>query len=242
MKRQYCFNKNKFLKLELKQQHKKCAEFLQHILAHSLDLSHYNELCSWLEIVPVANDQKAIQDRYHWHIAKSSTQISENRFFISTEDKETGQAFLPITIYLDHLRAAQNVGSILRTIEAFRLGKVAFSENMCRMDHPQVVKCSMGTSNWLEYVETPLKDLPRPIIGVETVATAPHYFDFAFPDSFTLAVGNEEYGLSDEVIQLADQVVQIPLYGRKNSINVACAFAIIAAEISRQKRILPKVT
>ena len=49
-------------------------------------------------------------------------------------------------------------------------------------------------------------------------------------------LGNEERGCSTESIKSSDAYINIPLFGKKNSLNVACAFAIIASEISRQKR------
>jgi tRNA G18 (ribose-2'-O)-methylase SpoU len=58
--------------------------------------------------------------------------------------------------------------------------------------------------------------------------------DFIFPASFTLILGNEEYGISNESLKLADYIVEIPLFGAKNSLNVACAFAIAASQIRRQ--------
>ena len=47
---------------------------------------------------------------------------------------------------------------------------------------------------------------------------------------------NEECGLREPTLRCADETLQIPLYGRKNSLNVACAFAIVAAQISDQLR------
>ncbi len=94
----------------------------------------------------------------------------------------------------------------------------------------------MGTKEWVTCQYKALEACPKPLIAIETVADACPYYDFCFPDVFTLALGNEEYGLSEKVLKQADFAIQIPLYGRKNSLNVACAFAIIASEIARQKR------
>ena len=52
----------------------------------------------------------------------------------------------------------------------------------------------------------------------------------------TFPLGNEEYGCSKETLAMADYLLTIPLYGRKNSLNVSNAFAIAAQEICRQKR------
>ena len=93
----------------------------------------------------------------------------------------------------------------------------------------------MGTSTEVPTTKNAsLKNLPRPLIALETAPLAPSIYDFSFPPTFTLLLGNEEYGLSRESLDQADQLVQIPLQGSKNSLNVACAYAIVAAEIRRQ--------
>ncbi|MGA8165369.1 MAG: TrmH family RNA methyltransferase [Waddliaceae bacterium] len=53
-------------------------------------------------------------------------------------------------------------------------------------------------------------------------------------------VGNEEYGCSTEVKRCGQIFLEIPLRGRKNSLNVANAFAIAAAEMTRQKEQIQK--
>lgn len=238
MRRLFSFQKEKFLRLSKKQQHKKCAEFLRRTLDTGESLESYNELALWMALEPLASDQKLQRDRYHLHLTLSETKLNESAFHVATQDRDEGASFLPITIYLDRLRSAQNVGSILRTVEAFRLGKVVFSDGMCTASHPQVQKCSMGAWSALTYEEIPLAALPKPVIILETVTAAPCYFEFAFPETFTLVLGNEEHGCSDAVLAIADHCIQIPLVGKKNSLNVACAFAIVAAEITKQKRFI----
>ena len=76
-----------------------------------------------------------------------------------------------------------------------------------------------------------LKDLPRPIIALDTGDAALSVLEFDFPETFTLILGNEEYGISNESLAEVDYILEIPLFGAKNSLNVACAFAIAASKI-----------
>ena len=89
----------------------------------------------------------------------------------------------------------------------------------------------MGTSASVPCKQGGINSCPGPLIALETMETAPSLFDFEFPESFTLLLGNEERGLKESTLQAADHVVQIPLIGSKNSLNVAAAFAIAAANI-----------
>lgn len=184
------------------------------------------------------NGAETIADRFHHHLKIAGQSRKEHRLlpFIKQGDATTATPSLPIAIYLDNVRSAHNVGSILRTVEAFALGEVFFSEGMVPPDHKQVQDAAMGAAEWVRCTQnTPLESLPGPIIALETGQDAVPIHAFTFPESFTLVVGNEEYGCSESTLRLADHIIKIPLFGRKNSLNVANAFAIAAGAIRGQK-------
>ena len=199
-------------------------------------LASYQEILDWMqEPIPTEPTRQFISDRFHHHLALAGLSLREHNFLPQQTDREIGAPPKPIAIWLDRIRSAHNIGSIVRTTEAFRLGTLYFSQNMAFIDHKQVQDAAMGTHLWVEsYRDIPLEELPKPVIALETTPEAISIHDYLFPESFTLAIGNEEYGLSKETLSLADIIVTIPLTGRKNSLNVANAFAIAAAEIHRQ--------
>lgn len=235
------FTKRKFLSLPLEQQHKKCAELLRRLFeAKEPSMNEYSELCSWMGLEKVLpQNSKEIADAYHEHLKAAKVQLKEHRLLpsIRKNDRTKADEVWPITIFLDHIRSAHNVGSIVRTTEAFSLGKLYFSKDTPFIDNKQVKDTAMGTEEWIVCKkEAALDDLPKPIIVMETSEDAIPIYDFIFPQSFTLVVGNEEYGCSEDSLLKADHLIEIPLRGHKNSLNVANAFAIAAAEIFRQKR------
>lgn len=241
------FSKTKFILMPIERQHKKCAELLRLIYDQILIgqetrqfIDHYHAMQEWMGIEgKLDRDPKQIADRYHQHLRLAKFHLKEHNLLpsIRRQDKsETDAVPWPIHIYLDHLRSAHNVGSILRTVEALKLGSIHFSNDTPFIDNKQVQSASMGTFEWVECRQgTPFGQLPNPIIVMETSPEAVPIHEFLFPESFTLVVGNEEYGCSDLALKAADYLVEIPLRGRKNSLNVANAFAICAAEILRQK-------
>jgi len=184
---------------------------------------------------------KTIADRYHHHLKLAKRNLKEHNLLpcIRQGDKEIGAPNRPIAIYLDHVRSAHNVGSMIRTTEAFSLGTLYFSEDTPFIDCKQVRDAAMGAEQWVNCKQIgaliTLEDLPRPIIAMETGTEATSIFDFIFPETFTLVMGNEEYGCSEVLLRQADYIIEIPLRGRKNSLNVANAFAIAAGEIERQQ-------
>lgn len=243
------FTQRKFLSLPLKQQHKKCAECLRHI--YECRLEHkpwqnewimYQQLCQWMKAaVPADLILEQLADCYHFHYLLAEQSHREHHLLPSTrtQDRDEGAFAWPLAIYLDHIRSAHNVGSIIRTVEAFRLGSIYFSKMTPFIDHKQVKDAAMGTEPWVScYQNKTIYELPRPLIALETCENAHSIYDFIFPTQLTLALGNEEYGCSEEVLKQADYIVEIPLRGRKNSLNVANAFAIVAGEIARQKQLI----
>lgn len=223
--------KRLFLNFPIAKQHKKCAEALR-----KSDLDTYAKYQLWLGLEPLPDGQEALSNRYHYHLKAAGHGHKEHNLLITQGDKASGQEAWPIAIYLDQLRSAHNVGSIVRTCEALSLGTLYFSPGTPSLDHPQVQKTAMGAAAWVKTALCEqIEQLPRPIVALETAAEAVSLYEFAFPEAFTLAIGNEEYGLSTSLLEAADYLVKIPLRGRKNSLNVANAFAIAAAEIQRQR-------
>lgn len=230
------FTKRKFLQLDAAQRHKKCAELLRKCYEEkSTDFGNYAILLEWMHFLPYEHkDFKSLADRYHWHLQQAGLSLKEHNLLPSlrTGDRTPKLSFPNIAIYLDHVRSAYNVGSILRTTEALRIGKVYFSEKTPFIDNEKVQRTAMGAAELVPcFQHIPLSQLPRPIIALDTSDAAIPLAHFVFPETFTLILGNEEYGISNASLQEADHLIEIPLFGAKNSLNVACAFAIAAAKI-----------
>ncbi len=237
------FTQRRFLAFPKEKQHKKSAELLR-ALYRSFDadkFSHYNEIQSWMgESRLTSAAKQVLSDRYHQHLKQAHVCLSEHSLLPAVRQGDHSQPLseaLDITVYLDHIRSAHNVGSIIRTVEAFNLGSIFFSTDTPFANHPQVEKTSMGSVKFVDchHCES-IDSLPGPLIALETSDDAIPLQEYLFPQTCCIAVGNEEYGISKEVLEKADAIVEIPMMGRKNSLNVANAFAIVAATVSNQLR------
>ena len=239
------FTKQKFLSLKKTQQHKKISTILKEIYQNLLNkkdisnlLDYYQKLCSYLKIDPITKiDLQVVSEKYHFHLNKANISLKEHNLLPNVK-KEDGTSrvrdFLPIAIYLDNLRSSFNVGSIIRTTEALRIGSIYFGGTTPFVDNEKVKKTSMGAYKHTNcFKEVKLEDLPRPFIGLDTFEKATPIYDFIFPEKFTLILGNEEMGISDSMIEELDHFIEIPMFGYKNSINVASAFAITSAFITK---------
>lgn len=150
----------------------------------------------------------------------------------TTEPMETA----PIIAVAENLRSAFNVGAILRTSEALGLERVILTGYTPTPADDKAARTSMGTDkliSWESVAKTSeaiadLKARGYSIVAIETAAAATDLVDFVWPERCALLVGNERFGLDYETLNSADHVLRIPLYGRKNSLNVGIAFGIAA--------------
>ena len=148
----------------------------------------------------------------------------------------------PVWTILDNLRSAFNVGSIIRTADCALLEKIYMCGITAHPPHKKLDKTSLGALPFVpcehkgtvsEAIEA-LKAKGIPIFALELTNRSQLIWEIDFPIPIALVLGNEALGVSPEVLSLADEIVEIPMLGYKNSINVAVAFGIVVYEIQRQ--------
>jgi len=159
-----------------------------------------------------------------------------------TTEQYAGASKHPITLMLHNIRSMWNVGSMFRTADAAGIEKIVLSGYTATPPRKEIEKTALGaqeTVSW-EYHADPLEALSGlkkegvRIFGLEITegsqpytALDPVYFPLC------LVVGNEVEGLENEVLALCDQVLEIPQYGTKHSLNVAVAAGIALFEMVR---------
>ena len=188
-------SEREFLRFSERTRHKKAAELLRayHEYRRSRDLVLYRRFEEWLALPPF--DEKAfsaLADRYHLHLKFAEIAWKEHNLLKPAAPQTDRLSDVPLALYLDNLRSAFNAGSILRTVEAFRLGKVCFAKSTPTPDTPKVRKTTKETHDKIPWCYEPdLSTLPRPFIALEVTPEAPSIHSFAFPPSFTLILGSE---------------------------------------------------
>jgi tRNA G18 (ribose-2'-O)-methylase SpoU len=148
----------------------------------------------------------------------------------------------PVTLLLDNMRSAFNVGSIIRTADCAHIEKIVFCGITAHPPNTKLEKTALGALSTLTWEHKPsieeaifdLKSRGVPVVAMETTNRSKCLWGFHFPLPVGLVVGNEALGVSMEALKLADDVVEIPMLGFKNSINAAVAFGVAAYEIQRQ--------
>ena len=136
-------------------------------------------------------------------------------------------------VVLDNLRSALNVGSIIRTCDALGVKKVYFCGLTPSPDNLKVKKTSLGAEKNIEAIisinayETVLKlKQSKALIVALEITDKAIPVTFAENKNFVLVLGNEVSGVSKDILEIADKVVFIPMWGIKESLNVGQSSAI----------------
>jgi tRNA G18 (ribose-2'-O)-methylase SpoU len=141
----------------------------------------------------------------------------------------------PLYIILDNLRSAFNVGSIFRLCDAMRVSGLFLCGYTASPPHAKLDKTSLGTIDYVPWkkFETAvdavryLKNQNIPVWAAETTSRSVPYDEAEYPSPLGIIFGNEALGVSAAALGICDGLVEIPLHGFKNSINVAASCAVI---------------
>lgn len=147
---------------------------------------------------------------------------------------------IKIYVVVDNIRSALNVGSILRTSDAFTVNKVYLCGITPTPDNKKVLKTSLGAEksvkweyceNTLDLVEK-LKKKNIEIISLEKTEKSMMIEDFENKGDICLILGNEVSGVSEEVLKKSDKELHIDMRGKKESLNVSVAYGIALFSLS----------
>jgi tRNA G18 (ribose-2'-O)-methylase SpoU len=151
---------------------------------------------------------------------------------------------LPVSILLDNVRSAYNVGAFFRTADAAGLERLYLCGITGRPPNRAIAKTALGaeaTVPW-EYAGEPvpvlraLRNSGHEIAAIETSLHAVDLFDWVPMFPVCLIFGHEVEGIRPEISALCDTHVRIPMLGRKHSLNVATAGGIAIYELLRKYR------
>jgi tRNA G18 (ribose-2'-O)-methylase SpoU len=153
---------------------------------------------------------------------------------------------LPLIMILDNLRSAFNVGSIIRTCECLGVSKIALCGQTPNLTNHKLLETSMGTSQFVSFDEFTTsqeailhyKNLAYEITALELTNKSISLDDYQPAQKVALLVGNESLGVSEENLALCDKIIEIPMQGIKNSLNVSNASAIAIYQITHKWRFL----
>ncbi|HKY17210.1 MAG TPA: TrmH family RNA methyltransferase [Microthrixaceae bacterium] len=148
-----------------------------------------------------------------------------------------------LDVALDGIQGPFNVGAILRTAAAYRVGTLWLTDHSTGPDHPKVGRTSLGTERYLDVVRHPtivdvaeaVRDKGLRMVGVELADEAVPLHELDLRGDVCLVVGNEDHGMTRDGLAACDAVGFVPQLGRIGSLNVATAASIAMYEWARQQ-------
>ena len=166
-------------------------------------------------------------------LAAASVLGSGTRAVAVYQERWAPAATGPLCVYLHGVHDPGNVGTILRSSDAFGAACVAIGPGTADPFGPKAVRASMGAVFTVPLVHVAELDaLPRPTVALVTGPGAP--LERLSLTGATLLIGSERDGLPDEIVRAADEVARIPI--ATHSLNAAMAATVALYEASRMAR------
>ena len=141
-------------------------------------------------------------------------------------------------IVIDNIRSAYNVGSIFRTADATGCAMLHICGLAPHPPNPKLDKTALGSIEsvpWKYYGKATqaidnLEKYNIPIYSVEITPKSLDYRKVKYPNTLALVFGHELNGITQPILDKSDAIIQIPMCGKKASLNVATAAGIVMFE------------
>lgn len=146
-------------------------------------------------------------------------------------------------VILDNIRSAHNVGSIFRTADGagvakiFLLGYTPAPLDRFGRQQTEIKKTSLGASESVAWESIKNEAVPAllarlkadgfTIVSVEQAVNSISLHEFQMPEKACYILGNEIDGVSESLLRESDQIVEIPMQGQKESLNVAVTAGVV---------------
>ena len=148
-----------------------------------------------------------------------------------------------LNVICHNIRSRENVGSIFRTADAFGIDKIYLTGITPAPPHPKISKTALGAETWILWEKVfsttrlikKLRALGFFVIALEQNRRSIEIRKLGkleIKKPITVILGNEVTGISPKILKLCDAVADIPMEGKKESLNVSVAFGIAAYIIS----------
>ena len=149
----------------------------------------------------------------------------------------------PITLVCNNVTNAPNIGSLFRMSDAFGIEKLILCGKSIPMGR-KMMKTSRATEKYVSHeikdnaieVVNQLKTSGYQIIALEiTEASQPiHQYQFSSEQPIALVIGDENFGVSETILELSDAIIHIEMFGQNSSMNVVQATNIALYEMTKQ--------
>lgn len=151
---------------------------------------------------------------------------------------------IPLVVVLDHVRSLNNVGSVFRTSDAFRVESICLCGITACPPHAEIHKTALGaeeTVAWNYFKDTPeavdkLREEGYTICAIEQAEGSVMLDKLLLEKEkkYAVILGNEVKGVQQCVVDKCDMCIEIPQFGTKHSLNVSVTAGIVIWDFFKQ--------
>lgn len=147
-------------------------------------------------------------------------------------------------VICDNIRSLENVGSIFRTADAIGVSKIFLCGITGRPPQQKISKTALGAEKTIPFeyhkqtwrlIEKLKKEGIR-VVALEQDKKSVLYTNFKSKFPLALIVGHEVKGVSKKTLEKVDDIIFLPMNGKKESLNVSVAFGIAGYEINKSRK------
>ena len=142
-----------------------------------------------------------------------------------------------LTVVLDNVRSLNNIGSVFRTSDAFRVEEILLCGITATPPHIDIHKTALGAEDsvaWRHFDETidavsELKAVGYTVFSIEQAENSTSLSDLSLDTDkkYAIVLGHEVHGVQQSVIDASHGCIEIPQHGTKHSLNISVASGIV---------------
>ena len=142
-----------------------------------------------------------------------------------------------LTVVLDNIRSLNNIGSVFRTSDAFRVDEILLCGITATPPHIDIHKTALGAEDsvsWRHFDQTmdavnELKQAGYTVYSIEQAENSTSLSDLSLDidKKYAIVLGHEVHGVQQSVIDASHGCIEIPQYGTKHSLNISVATGIV---------------
>ena len=142
-----------------------------------------------------------------------------------------------LTVVLDNIRSLNNIGSVFRTSDAFRVNEILLCGITATPPHIDIHKTALGAEDsvsWRHFDQTmdainELKQAGYTVFSIEQAENSTSLSDLSLDidKKYAIVLGHEVHGVQQSVIDASHGCIEIPQYGTKHSLNISVATGIV---------------
>lgn len=151
---------------------------------------------------------------------------------------------IPLCVVLDNVRSRNNIGSVFRTSDAFRVDTIYLCGITSTPPNAEIHKTALGAEDsvkWIYSKETldvvnNLKNDGYTVLSIEQAenSISLENIELDKQKKYAVILGNEVYGVQQSVIDASDDCIEIPQFGTKHSLNVSVTAGIVIWDLFKQ--------